>query len=295
MPIKLIVPASVGGGPHSMAQIVSQEASKILGQPIIVEARSGGSGIPGTKDIINATPDGYSILFADSSSYAISPHLYRNIKFEPLNALKAVTPVANIPLVLAVNPSLQVSTVNEFLALAKAKPGLLCGTSGNGTPHHLSMELLKSLAKIDVQCVPYRGSAPVSLAIAAGDVSVGFLGLQAARPLAESGKIKMLAVSTGFRLHEIPDVPTLAEAGVPGFQLSTTVGVFVPLRTPSEIVTKLHDAFNRAAKTDFVRDRRSALGFVAAADMLPEEYMKFALEEYAKYGELVRDTKAYVN
>jgi tripartite-type tricarboxylate transporter receptor subunit TctC len=295
MPIKLIVPHSVGGGPHSWAQIVSQEASKILGRPIVVEARSSGGGITGTKDIINSAPDGYSVLFADSSAYAISPHLYRNTKFEPLNGIKAVTPTAMIPLVLVVNPSLQVSTAKEFLALAKAKPGLLCGTSGNGTPHHLGMELLKSLAKIDVQCVSYRGSGQESLALATGDVSVGFLGLQSARPLAEDGKIKLLGVSTDRRMPELPDVPTLTEAGVPNFQLATTVGVFVPSRTPSEIVAKLHDAFSHAANSDVARERRSALGFVSAPEMSPDQYMKFALEEYAKYGELVRLTKAYVN
>lgn len=294
-PIKMVVPHSVGGGPHTMGQVIAQEASTILGQPIVVEARSSGGGITGTKEIINAPADGYSVLFADTSAYAISPHLYRNTKFEPLTGIRAVAPAATIPLLLTVNPGLNVSTLKEFLTVAKAKPGILCGTSGNGTPHHLGMELLKTLAKIDVRCVPYRGSGPESLALIAGDVSVGFLGLQSARPIAEDGKIKILAVSTDNRLPELPDVPTLAEAGVPGFELATMLGLFVPTATPSEIVSKLHDAFEKAAQTDFVRQRRHALGFGPAPKMTPEQYVKFTQDEYIKYGDLVHMTKAYVN
>lgn len=295
MPIKMIVPHSVGGSPHSMGQVVAQEASKLLGQPIVVEARSSGGGIPGTKDVMNSAPDGYSILFADSSAYAISPHLYRNSKFEPLKGIKAVTPTATIPLFLVVNPRLGVSTVKEFLELAKNKPDLLCGTSGNGTPHHLGMELLKSIAKVDFQCVPYRGSGQESLALISGDVGVGFLGMTSARPLAEDGKVKILAVSTDHRVPELPDVPTLAEAGVPGFKLATMVGLFVPSATPADVVEKLREAFRTAAQSDLVRDRRAALGLDAPPDMSPEQYMKFTQEEYDSYGELVRVTKAYVN
>jgi tripartite-type tricarboxylate transporter receptor subunit TctC len=295
MPIKMIVPHSVGGGPHYMAQIVAQEASTILGQPIIVDPRSSGGGLTGTREVINSAADGYSVLFADSSAYAISPHLYRSTRFEPLKGIKAVAPAATVPLVLVVNSSLQVSNFKEFLALAKAKPGLFYGTSGNGTPHHLSMELLKTLGGIDLECVPYRGSAQESLALVAGDVSAGFLGLQSARPLAEDGKIRMLAVSTSYRLPELPDVPTVAEAGVPGFELATILGLFVPSGTPSEIVARLHDAFTRAANSNVVRERRHILGFGAAPDMSPEQYMSFALQEDVRYGELVRVTKAYVN
>jgi tripartite-type tricarboxylate transporter receptor subunit TctC len=294
-PIKMIVPHSIGGTPHAMGQMVAEEASTILGQPIIVEARWSGGGMIGTKDVINSAPDGYSVLFADSTAYAVTPHLFRNTKFEPLKGIKAVAPIATIPLVLVVNPNLQVSTFNEFLALAKNKPDLLCGTSGNGTPHHLGMELLNTLAGIRLGCVPYRGSGQESVALITGEVSVGFLGLQSAVPLAEDRKLRMLAVSTSYRLPELPDVPTVAEVGVPAFELATMLGLFVPSGTPSEIVTKLYDAFSRATKSDVVRERRVNLGLGSAPNMSPDEYMDFARQEYAKYGELVRLTKAYVN
>jgi tripartite-type tricarboxylate transporter receptor subunit TctC len=294
-PIKMIVPHSVGGGPHNLGLVVGRQASKILGQPIVVEARSSGGGITGTKDVIGAKPDGYTLLFADSSAYAITPHLYPDTKFEPLKGIRAVAPAATVPLVLVVNPSLQVSTLKEFIALAKTKPGILYGTSGNGTPHHLAMELLRTLAGIDLKLVPYRGSAQESLALVAGEVSVGFLGLQSARPIADAGKVRILAVSTSYRPPEVPDIPTVAEAGVPGFEIATTVGLFVPTGTPPDIVARLHAAFAAAVRTDSVRKYLHTLGFGLAPEMSPDRYMAFAEKEDVKYGDLVRMTKAYLN
>jgi tripartite-type tricarboxylate transporter receptor subunit TctC len=294
-PVKVLVPHSVGGSPDSMARIVAQKAAETLGQPVIVETRIGAGGMVGTNAVIGSTADGYSLLFADSSAYAITPHMYRNVAFEPLKSLVPVAPAATVPLVLAVHPGLNVSTLKEFLALAKARPDLFYGSSGNGTPHHLGMELLKSMAGIELKSVPYKGSAQAVLALTSGEISVAFLGLQSALPLHKAGKLKILAVSPGRRLPQVPEIPTIAEAGVPNFELTTVLGFFAPPKTPPAVVSKLHAELTRAIRSDEVQQRLLILGLDTAPEMTPEQYGKFSQQEYEKYGKLVKSTGAYAD
>jgi tripartite-type tricarboxylate transporter receptor subunit TctC len=294
-PIKVLVPHSVGGSPDSMARIVAQKASEILGQPVIVETRIGAGGMVGTNAVIGSPADGYSLLFADSSAYAITPHMYRNVAFDPLKNLVPIAPAATVPLVLAVHPGLNVSTLNEFLALARSKPDLFYGSSGNGTPHHLGMELLKSLTGIDLKSVPYKGSAQAVLALTSGEISVAFLGLQSALPLAKAGKLKILAVSPNRRLTQVPEIPTIAEAGVPNFELTTVLGFFAPPKTPPAVVAKLHADLTKAIRSYEVQQRLLTLGLDTAPEMTPEQYGRFSHEEYEKYGKLVKSTGAYAD
>ncbi|MDB5728680.1 MAG: hypothetical protein JWQ00_1885 [Noviherbaspirillum sp.] len=294
-PVKVLVPHSVGGSPDSMARIVAQKATETLGHPVIVETRIGAGGMVGTNAVIASPPDGYSLLFADSSAYAITPHMYRNVNFEPLKNLVPIAPAATVPLVLAVNPGLGVSTLKEFLALAKSKPDLFYGSSGNGTPHHLGMELLKSLAGIELKSVPYKGSAQAVLALTSGEISVAFLGLQSALPLAKAGKLKILAVSPSRRLTQVPEIPTIAEAGVPDFELTTVLGFFAPPKTPPAVVAKLHAELTKAIRSNEVQQRLLILGLDTAPEMTPEQYGRFSHEEYEKFGKLVKSTGAYAD
>lgn len=287
-PIRVIVPHSVGGSPDSMARIVAQKFSENIGQPVVVETRLGAGGMIGTNVVITAPADGYTLLFADSSAYAITPHMFRDVSFDPLKNLSPIMPAATIPVLLVVHPGLNVSNVKEFIALAKSKPGMFYGSSGSGTPHHLAMELLKSQAGVDLSHISYKGSAQSVLALVAGEVSVAFLGIQAALPQAKAGKLKILAVSTGSRLPQIPDIPTIAEAGVPGFDIKTSVGFFAPSKTPPAIIAKLNAELQKAVQSPEVQERLAALGMGPSPSMTPEQYVKFARHEYASYGKLVK-------
>jgi len=287
-PIKVIVPHSVGGSPDTFARIVAQKVSESLGQQVVVETRLGAGGIVGSNVVIQSAPDGYTLLMADSSAYAITPHMYASVPFDPLKSLVPIMPGATVPLLLVVHPALKVSNLKELVALAKTKPGIFYGSSGSGTPHHLAMELLKSRAGIDLAHVAYKGSAQSVLGLIASEVSVAFMGTNAASPQAKAGKLKIIAVSTASRIPLMPEIATVAEAGFPGFEVNTTFGFFAPLSTPRDIVGKLNAELSKAVKSGEVQQRLYALGLEAAADMTPEQYAEFVRKEYQTFGALVK-------
>lgn len=276
-----------------MARLVSKKAAEMLGQPFVVESKQGAGGILGINVVLQAPADGYSLLFMDSSAYSITPHVFRKARFEPLKSLIPVAPVAVIPYVLAVNPALKVSTVKEFVAYAKQHPGLFYGSAGGGTPHHLAMEMFEAVTGIKVKHVPYKGANLAAMAVGAGDVSLAFLAQQSAASIAKSGKLKIIAVSTDTRMAQMPDIPTIAESGYPGFNISTTLGLVAPINTPPEIIAKLHRVVSEAARTKEVLDGIDSLGLIPAKPMTPTEYRKYATEEARTYGRLVEVAKAY--
>jgi tripartite-type tricarboxylate transporter receptor subunit TctC len=289
-PIRVIVPHSVGGSPDSMARIIAQKFSENIGQPVVVETRLGAGGMIGTNSVITAPADGYTLLFADSSAYAITPHMFRDVSFDPLKNLAPIMPAATIPVLLTVPAGLNVSNVKEFIALAKSKPGMFYGSSGSGTPHHLAMELFKSQAGVDLSHISYKGSGQSVLALIAGEVSAGFLGIPAALPQAKAGKLKILAVSTGTRVPQIPDIPTIAESGVPGFDIKTSVGFFAPLKTPPAIIARLNAELQKAVKSPEVQERLIALGLGNTPTLTPQQYARFARNEFETFGALVKKT-----
>ncbi len=286
-PIKVIVPHSTGGSPDLLARIVAQKLTESLGQQVLVETRIGAGGMVGTNAIIGAAPDGYSLLLADSSAYAITPHMYRNVSFDPLKGLIPIMPAATVPLLLVVHPGLGVSTLKEFLALAKAKPGMFYASSSSGTPHHLAMELLKTRAGVNLVHVAYKGSSKAVLALITGEVSVAFLGTNAALPQAKAGKLMILAVSTAHRIPLLPEVPGIAEAGIPGFEMNTTFGYFAPLNTPRAILDRLHAELDKAVRSAEVQQRLSALGLATAPAMTSQQFAEFTHNEYRSFGALV--------
>lgn len=287
--IHFVVTTVPGGAPDVLARVLGQKVSESLGQQIVVDNRMGAGGIVAAESVINSAPDGYTLLVADVGVYAIAPHLSRDTSFEPLKNLIPVTLTAIAPIYLSVNTRLNVSSLKEFIALAKARPGLSYGSSGIGTAHHLAMELLKSLAGINLIHVPYKGAAQTTLAMVGGEVDAGFLGMSSALPQAKAGKLKILAVSTANRTALMPDIPTLTEAGIPGIDIGISIGFFAPLKTPREIVDKLSAELVKAVKSADVRQRLSALG-MEPVGTTAEQFADAVRNEYQAFGKLVKTT-----
>lgn len=293
-PIRLVVPYPPGGSPDVLARILAQKAAEGLGQSIFADNRPGAGGMVAVNAVTQSPADGYTLLMADSSVYSIGPNLSRAAAFDPLGTLVPVTLAATSPIYLIANPALNVNNVTELLAVARARPGLPYGSSGNGTAHHLAMELLKSLAKVDLTHVPYKGAAQTVPAVVSGDVAVAFAGLNLALPQVKAGKVNLLGIATGKRSSLTPELPTLAESGVPGFDVTITLGLFAPLKTPKEIVEKLNAEFVKALSDAEVRQRLVVLG-VEAVGAGPEAFRLAIRKELQDYGTLVKATGARVD
>lgn len=288
-PIKLVVPYQPGGSPDILARSIGQKMSENLGQQVIVENRPGGGGLIAANVVTSSPSDGYTLLVADSSVYSITPNLNRKANFDPLKVLVPISLAATSPIYLVVNPELKVSSVKDLISLAKQKPGMPYGSSGNGSAHHLSMELLKSLTGSDFTHIPYKGASQTVPALVAGDVGVAFAGLNAATPYAKAGKLKILAVATGQRSSLSPEIPTIDEAGVPGFDISITLGVFAPAGTPRHIVDKLNAEVNKAVTAPDVQQRLQVLG-VEGVGSSPEHFAETIRKELVSYKKLVMST-----
>ncbi|CAN0330082.1 unnamed protein product, partial [Phaeothamnion confervicola] len=214
-PIKLVVPYAAGGGTDALARFIARGMEQRLGQPVIIENRAGSGTTIGAAMVARAEPDGHTLLMGTSATFAIAPGLYQRLPYDPTKDFSPVMLVASVPFVLTVNPSLGVKTAQEFIALAKRKPGELSYASGGpGAPHHIYAELLKSMTGIDIKHVPYRGGGPALNDVVAGHVPIYFADAGPAAPLIKSGKLIALGVTTATRANNIPDVPTLHEAGV---------------------------------------------------------------------------------
>lgn len=292
-PVRIVVPYPPGGSPDVLARTLAQRVSESVGQQIITDNRPGAGGSVAAEAVMRASPDGYTLLIADSSVYSISPNLNPKLPYDTLRDFAPVSLAATSPIFLVANNALPVQNVKDLIALAKAKPGMPYGSSGNGTAHHLAMELIKSLSGIDLTHVPYKGAGQVVPAVLAGDVVVAFAGLNLVLPQAKAGKLKLLAVATGQRTPLLPDLPTVAEAGVPGFEITITLGLFAPAGTPREVIGKLSAEFVKALNTPDVRQRLTAMG-VEPAGSTPEQFAEAIRTEIEQFGKLVRTSAARV-
>jgi tripartite-type tricarboxylate transporter receptor subunit TctC len=260
-----------------------------LGQTMVVENRPGASGTIGHTAASQSDPDGYTLLLATNSTYAMAPHLLGKLQYDSDKAFAPIGLVLSSPQILCVHPSIPVTTVAEFLGYVRARQpdGVVFESSGHGGSSHLAMELLMSMAKFSMLHVPYRGGGPALQALVAGEVNTGFVDSVIALPMAEGGKIRMLGVSTTERLPLAPDVPTIAEAGVPGFQSSTDVALLAPAATPPAIIERISAVLLSALKSPEVRDpllKQGALIVGGTPDAFPAYYTK----ESAKWGEIIR-------
>jgi tripartite-type tricarboxylate transporter receptor subunit TctC len=286
-PIKMIVPFPPGGPIDSIGRLIGQHMTGELGQNIVIEARPGAGGTLGANAVANAPADGYTLLMGSTTTLSISPHLYKNIGYDPVKGLVPVATVSIGAMVLAVNPSVQVSDLKGLIAYAKANPGKLNFGAGTASPPHLAGELFKQMACVNVVFVPYRGAAPAVTDLLGGQIQFMVDAIGTLRPHIEAGKIKALAVTSTARNPALPNVPTMIEAGVPGYTLDFWTGVATANGTPPAVIAKLNGAINNALKKPDVQAAMAK--FVIRPNILnPAEAVKFMEGESAKWGEIVK-------
>jgi tripartite-type tricarboxylate transporter receptor subunit TctC len=293
-PLRFLIPFPPGGGADNLARIVGASAAATLQQQIVIDNRAGAGGNIAAEVAAKAAPDGYTLLQANVS-HAISTSLYRKLNYDLVNDFAPVTQLASIPFVLAVHPGLNVGNVKELIARAKSKPGdLAYASSGSGGPSHLAMELFKSMAAVDIRHVPYKGAVPGATDLIAGQVQVMFFTVSAALPLMGGGRVKSLALASVRRSSLAPDLPTMSEAGLPGFEATTWFGVMAPRSTPQRIVEKLHAVFTGALKTPEVRERVTKQGFEIVGST-PAEFGAYVKAEIPKWAKVVKASGASVD
>ena len=286
-PVRVIVPWPPGGGTDVVARTVAQKMTETLGQPMIVDNRAGATGIIGADLVAKAPADGYTVLIT-IASHAINPTLYAKLPYDTLNDLAPVSLLAEYPFVITVHPSLPAKTLREFIAIAKARSGQLTfASSGNGSGPHLGMELFMSMAGINMIHVPYKGAGQAMTDLVSGQVQVFLNNFLAGMPMIKAGKLRALAVTSGKRSGVAPDLPTVAEAGVPGYVVTGWYGMFVPAATPAAIVNTLNNNAVRALRSKDVSDRltNEAADIVAGT---PAQFAEFQKTEIAKWAAVVR-------
>ena len=286
-PIRLIVSAPPGTAPDIVARTVGQKMSENLGRPTIVDNRPGGGGIPAINAAISAAPDGYTLLITDTGVYSILPNI--NTGVDPLKSLVPISLAATTPLYLGVSATLNVNTLQEFIAVAKAKPGLPYGSAGNGTAHHLFMELMKSLGGIDLNHIPHKGVAPAVKSMLTGEIAAAFAGINLLLPHAKAGKLRILGVASDQRSGLIRDIPTIAEAGLSGFNIKPiSKGYFAPLGTPTDITELLRTEISKATRTDDVVKRLLAVDIEIPSSFTAEQFVETVRAERQVFGKLVK-------
>jgi tripartite-type tricarboxylate transporter receptor subunit TctC len=292
-PIRIVVPYAAGGLPDVVARTVGAKLSENIGQAVVAENRAGAGGVLASETVIRAQPDGTTLLVADSSIYSINPVISRKLPFDTLKELAPITLAVDAPIFLAVNANLPAQNMQELIALARAKPGMSYGSSGPGTGHHLAMELIRVLCGLELTHVPYKGAGQSVPAAVAGDVAMVFAGLNSVLPHAKSGRLRILAVSTGKRSELHPEAPAVAET-IPGYEVNITIGFLAPARTPREIVAALSAEFNRAIASPEVKQRLNSLG-VAPVGTTPERFSQAIRAELQQYGELVKRADFHID
>lgn len=285
-PIRLIVPFPPGGGADVTARTVAQKMSESIGRPVVVENRSGAGGNIGTEAVARAAPDGYTLL-QTTNGHAIQPHL-RRLSWDPVKDFAPISLVNTFPLVIAVNPSVQANTLRELIAYAKANPGKLSyGSSGTGGPLHLGAEIFKSAVGVDILHVPYKGNAPMTMAVVSGEVSMVFDSLTGPLPNIRAGKLKALTVTGRRRSEVLPDVPTASESGVPVIYEAWN-GVLAPAGTPSDIIARLNREFVKAVAAPDVHQKLSALGYDPLTNT-PEQFAALIAADLERFGKIIRE------
>ena len=287
-PVKIIVPYPAGGSNDIIARILAQKLSEKTGQQFLVENRAGAGGNIGAEAVASAAADGYTLLITASPPLTTSVALYKNLPFDPATAFAPVALLATVPIVLMVNPSLPVKNVRELVALAKAKPGKLnFSSSGIGTTNHLAGELLKRMTGIDIQHVPYRGAAPAMNDLISGYIPMMFDNMPAVLPQVRGGSVRAIAVAGATRAAALPDVPTVAEQGVPGFEAFAWFGLVAPAKTPAVVLEKLQGDVAAILATADMKARLTELG-AEPGKVSGAAFGKFLAEETAKWSELIR-------
>ena len=286
-PVRIIVPFAAGGPADIYARVVGEKLQAALGQSFVVENRPGGGALPGTDAVAKSAPDGYTLLMM-SNTHTVNESLFRERPYELMRDLAPVAPVNYSDLLMVVHPSVPASTVAEFVALAKARPGgLNYASSGPGTPYHMAGELFKAMAQVDIVHVPYKGSSGARTDILGGQVHMMFDAITTMAPNVRAGKLKALGTSGKARSTVLPEVPTVSEAGVPGYEAVIWLGIMAPAGTPKAVIDRLNAEITRATGSAEVKDAWLKQG-ATPMSMTPEEFGHFLREDIEKWARIVK-------
>jgi tripartite-type tricarboxylate transporter receptor subunit TctC len=287
--VRLIVPFAPGGGVDFTARILAQKLTDAWGQQAVVDNRPGAGGIIGTELVAKSPADGYTLLMGSIGSVSINPGLYRKLPYDPVKDFAPVTQIGFVPNIVVVHPSLPVKSIRELIALARAKPGeLVYGTGGSGTSNHLSGELFKTMARVDIRHVPYKVGAQATSDLIGGQLSVMFDNFPTSLPHVRAGKLRALAVTSAVRSGAAADVPTVAESGLPGYEIIGWVGVLAPAGTQKELLTRLHAEIAKALTLPDLQEKFANLG-AEAGSSTPGQFAAFIQSEIAKWGKVIKD------
>jgi len=288
-PIRLIVAFPPGGSTDIVARLVGQKLSERLGQQVIIDNRGGAGGMLGTEIAARANADGYTLTMGTTSTHVIAPAAYPSVKYDPVTDFVPITLVASTPYLLVLNPSVPAKSVKDFVGLMKSQPGKLnYASAGAGSTTHLAMEMLKLASGTDIVHVPYKGNGPAGAAVVGGQVQALFGSMPAVLPQAKSGKVRATGMVTAKRSPALPDVPTVAEQGYPGFDVSLWLGFFAPKGTPAPITTKLYNELVAIAKSPDMKEQFERNG-ADPAWTTPAELTKLMKSELAKYSKVIKD------
>jgi tripartite-type tricarboxylate transporter receptor subunit TctC len=288
--VRMIVPFSPGGGTDLIARVLAQKLTQSLGSSFIVENRPGAGGTVGTAIVAKSPPDGYTLIVV-SSSHGINPSVYKSLPYDTQRDLAPVSLLMSGPALLVTHPSVPAKSVKELIALARARPGALTfGSAGIGTPPHLGAELFKILAKVDMTHVPYKGNASAFIDLMAGEISLMFPNIVSGLPHVRQGKMRGMAVSSGQRSAIAPEIPTVAESGLPGYEMGSWFGLVAPAGTPAPVIVKLQQETAKALRLPDIKDKLTAQG-VEAIGSTPEEFRKFLQAEITRWEKVIGTAK----
>lgn len=294
-PVRIVVPFPPGGGVDIIARLVGPKLAKEYGQQVIVENRAGAAGIIGTEYAARAAPDGYTWALATLGNLAVNKHLYSTMTVDPLRDLAPVTHVVDVHFVMVAHPSLPAKNVRQLIALAKSRPGeITFSSSGAGGAPHLGGELFNRLAGVKITHVPYKGSGPSFADLLGGHVSLTYDSMLQALPYIRAGKLNALGVLGAKRAAPLPDVPTIAEQGVTGYELTNWFGLVVPAATPKALITRIHDDFTRALQDKETREKIAAMGADVVANR-PDQFGQFWRAESDKWARVIREANIKAN
>jgi tripartite-type tricarboxylate transporter receptor subunit TctC len=282
-PIRIVIPYPPGGASDVTARLLGQKMSEAWGQQVIPDNKPGANGILALEHVAKSAPDGYTLLLANLGPNAINPAVYAKLPYDPIKDFSPITLTTLVPQVLVASPALEAKNIQELIALARANPGKInYGTGGNGSANHLAVELMASIAGVKFTAVPYKGDAPAMADAISGQVSMTLPTVLAATPHIKSGKLRPLAVTTKTRVSALPDVPTMQEAGVPGYESVSWGGIMAPAGTPPAVINKLHAEFARILKLPDIQERMEALGSTIVGSG-PAEFSAFLQAEIRKW------------
>ena len=293
-PLRLLVGFPAGGSTDLLARTLAPGLSQALGQPVVVENRPGAGGNIAGEAVAKSAPDGYTLFLTTVASHAINPHLYSKMPYDPIKDFTPVTLAASYPLLLVAHPNSGAGSVAALLLLAKAKPGaVFFSSSGNGSPGHLAGELFRGMGGVNMVHVPYKGGAPSTTAVLAGETQVSFQTMPAVLPHVKAGKLLGVAVTTAQRSPAAPEIPTVGEAGLPGYDVSSWAGVVGPAGLPRPIVERLRNELAKVLHSADVKERLASEGASPIANQ-PEQFAAFIADELAKWGKTARDANAKI-